>query len=121
MSVFKLLNSLCDEWTEMIQRFWWGQTDGKNKMVWLSWEKMRTPKEKCGLGFHDLKAFNLDLLAKQGWRLQMNSHSWFIDYLKPNIFQIQISYMLSWARNHRLHGEVSCPLDLLCNGATVDR
>ena len=51
MSVFKLPDSLCDELTRMILRFWWGQKDGKNKMAWLSWEKMCTPKEKGELGF----------------------------------------------------------------------
>ena len=49
--------------------------DGKNKMAWLSWEKMCAPKEKGGLGFQDLIAFNLALLAKQGWHLQMNPNS----------------------------------------------
>ena len=61
--------------TRMVCRFWWGQSSGKNKMAWLSWEKMYSPKEKGGLGFHDLKAFNLALLAKQGWRLQNNHGS----------------------------------------------
>ena len=66
ISVFKLHDTLCDDMTRMVCRFWWGQSSGKNKMAWLSWEKMYSPKEKGGLGFHDLKAFNLALLAKQG-------------------------------------------------------
>ena len=64
MSVLKLPDSLCDELAGMIRRFWWGQKEGKNKMAWLSWDKMCTPKEEGGLGFRDLKAFNLALLDK---------------------------------------------------------
>ena len=47
---------------------------------------MCTPKEKGGLGFQDLKAFNLALLAKQEWRLQMNSHSLVHRVLKAHYF-----------------------------------
>ena len=86
MSVFKLPDSLCDELAGMVRRFWWGQKEGKNKMAWLSWDKMCAPKEEGGLGFRDLKAFNLALLAKQGWRLQMNSNSLVHRVLKARYF-----------------------------------
>lgn len=52
-----------------------GQSNGKNKMAWLSWENMCSSKENGGLGFCDLKAFNLALLTKQGWHLQNNHGS----------------------------------------------
>ena len=40
---------------------------GKTKMAWVSWGKVCTPKEESGLDVRDLKAFNLALVAKQGW------------------------------------------------------
>ncbi|XP_065622825.1 uncharacterized mitochondrial protein AtMg00310-like [Quercus suber] len=36
---------------------------------------MCMPKSKGGIGFKDLKAFNLALLAKQGWRLNQHPDS----------------------------------------------
>ena len=55
MSCFKILDSLCEEMTSMIQNFWWGQKRDKRKMAWLSWEKLCEPKEEGGMGFRELK------------------------------------------------------------------
>ena len=64
MSCFKIPDSLCDEITTMIRNFWWGQKQDEKKMAWLSWDKLCKSKEEGGMGFRQLKEFNLALLAK---------------------------------------------------------
>lgn len=63
-----------------------GHSNKKNKMAWLSWEKMCLSKDQGGLGFQDPKAFNLALLAKQGSRLQTNTISLVHGVFKAHYF-----------------------------------
>ena len=86
ISCSKLPDSLCDEITNMIRNFWWGQRHEERKIPWISWEKLCEPKEGGGLGFKNLKLFNLALLAKQGWRLQVGQESLVYKVLKAKYF-----------------------------------
>ena len=47
---------------------------------------MCKPKAEGGIGFKDLRAFNLALLAKQGWRLIQNPGSLTHRVLKAKYF-----------------------------------
>ena len=66
MSCFQLPKGLCDEIESMMRRFWWGQRGQEFKVAWVSWRKLCKSKLKGGVGFKNLQAFNLAMLAKQG-------------------------------------------------------
>ena len=67
MSSFQLLLKLCDELNVLCAKFLWGQVGNEKKIHWKSWDKLSSSKKEGGMSFRDLRAFNLTMLAKQGW------------------------------------------------------
>ncbi|KAK4402922.1 hypothetical protein Sango_1032900 [Sesamum angolense] len=63
MSCFKLPRTLLQEFQTLAANFFWHNGD-RRRIHWLAWDKMCRSKLESGLGFRNLKAFNLALLAK---------------------------------------------------------
>ena len=86
MSCFQLPKSLCEDLEKLMRSFWWGQKHQETKMAWVGWKTMCKPKSQGGIGFRNLQAFNLALLAKQAWRILSNLGSLVARILKAKYF-----------------------------------
>ena len=75
MGIFKISNALFDTINSTLAKYWWHQTKDEKKIHWINWRKLCNPKDRGEIGFRDVQAFNLALLAKQAWRLIHNTHS----------------------------------------------
>ncbi|CAB4268750.1 unnamed protein product [Prunus armeniaca] len=87
MSCFLIPKFLCEEIQQMMASYWWGAQEGRRKIHWLSWKNLCRPKHEGGLGFRNLYAFNLALVAKQVWRLAHNPHSLVARLLKARYYR----------------------------------
>jgi len=85
MGVFQLPVKLCDDLNALCAKFWWGQFWNEKKIHWKSWATLSQPKNEGGMGFRDLRLFNLAMLGKQGWRLIHEKDRFFINALKLDI------------------------------------
>ena len=86
MSVFQIPLKLCDELDALCAKFWWGQVGNERKIHWKSWDKLTASKKEGGMGFRDLRAFNLAMLAKQGWRMVQGNDSLLYKCFKARYF-----------------------------------
>ncbi|KAL0444326.1 UNVERIFIED_CONTAM: putative mitochondrial protein [Sesamum latifolium] len=68
MSCFRLPDYLLQDMEKMMRDFWW-HSRGDKRVHWVAWRRMCRSVGEGGMEFRNLRAFNIALLAKQGWRI----------------------------------------------------
>lgn len=86
MSVFKLPKTLCKQLNSLMCKFWWNHNRESKGVNWISWKRLGVAKQQGGMGFRDIEAFNLALLAKQGWRILQYPDSLVATILREKYF-----------------------------------
>ena len=101
----------------MMRNFWWGQKDSENKIAWVYWRKICWTKLQGGMGFRNIQAFNLAMLAKQGWRILTNLNSLMARVFKQNIFLLMMFSISKKGVTPHMLGEASTIVLRLSKGA----
>lgn len=86
MNLLLLPAEVCDEIQKKMNGFWWGNGGNGKGIRWMAWERMCIVKEDGGMGFRDLRKFNIAMLAKQGWRLLNNENSLVTSLMKARYY-----------------------------------
>uniref|UniRef100_A0A803Q2U2 RNase H type-1 domain-containing protein n=1 Tax=Cannabis sativa TaxID=3483 RepID=A0A803Q2U2_CANSA len=75
MSVFLLPVETCKSMESIMSKFWWKSSNQNQGVTWASWNRLSKHKNEGGLGFRNLRDYNLAMLGKQAWRLISNEGS----------------------------------------------
>jgi hypothetical protein len=87
IGVYLLPDSTIKDIERMMNSFWWGGGANNNKGIrWLAWDRMTHPKSQGRMGFRDLHAFNLAMIAKQRWNILTKPHTLVAKLYKARYF-----------------------------------
>jgi hypothetical protein len=105
MRVFKFYEGLCEELMKMRRDIWWGDENERQRMQWMSWDKITKREGQGDMGYRDLHIFNQALQARHAWRLTAYPHSLCVRLLKSKYYLVGELTDTAFTQNHPLDGK----------------
>jgi len=102
MSCFLMPLETCKKMRSIIANYWWGSAADSRRIHWQRWDDLTRPKIQGGMGFRDLRLFNLAMLGKQGWRLMTRPDSLCTKVLKGRYFH-DSDFLSASRKKHASH------------------
>lgn len=78
LSLFKASIGVLETLEDLRRKFLWGGHEEKNKIHWVSWEKVITQMDRDGLGVCSIRALNIGLIFRWCWRMKTCTSSLWI-------------------------------------------
>ncbi|CAN1315223.1 LINE-1 retrotransposable element ORF2 protein [Linum perenne] len=76
LSLFKAPSSVILALERIQNRFLWSGVSDSEKIHWINWNLVKTPRSLGGLGVQDLRSLNTALLCKWHWRFVVDRTAW---------------------------------------------
>ncbi|CAN1816595.1 Putative ribonuclease H protein At1g65750 [Linum perenne] len=76
LSLFKAPSSVITSLERIQNRFLWSGVSEIEKIHWINWNLVKTPRAGGGLGVQDLRILNTALLSKWHWRFAIERSAW---------------------------------------------
>ncbi|XP_074300422.1 uncharacterized protein LOC141631683 [Silene latifolia] len=77
LSVFKIPVSVANRINSLLSHFWWAGSKSARCIHWCSKNFLSLPKSSGGLGIRNIECLNQAMLAKNAWKLLVESESFF--------------------------------------------
>ncbi|GJR02297.1 putative RNA-directed DNA polymerase, eukaryota, reverse transcriptase zinc-binding domain protein [Tanacetum coccineum] len=74
-SIYKAPKCVVNHLEKVRRNFFWGGSLDNNKIPWIAWKKVCSPKSCGGLGVGSLSALNLAMMSKWWWRFHLEKNS----------------------------------------------
>uniref|UniRef100_A0A452ZZZ2 Reverse transcriptase zinc-binding domain-containing protein n=1 Tax=Aegilops tauschii subsp. strangulata TaxID=200361 RepID=A0A452ZZZ2_AEGTS len=119
MGFYSLHESLHQEVTKLLSRFFWAGENNKQKYHMVKWSEIYKPKDQGGLGVISSKRMNIALLSKWLWRIQTEEGGLWLQIIRGKYLRGQLLAFASRSGGSQFWQSVMSLLPILRIGTSI--